>query len=174
MAKRKRPSRRTQVAWYGDDILEIVRKYGDEALFSMGEHVLGKAQANAPVGKTGNLRKSGYISTGSRTTYVRRAYWRKEKKPPTNAVTVGFSAPHAHLIEGGRRKSGRFGPRRRGRNPKRALKIGDRFVARSRFKRLRSRHFIMPAVEQTRESMTQVLAKKLQSRLEQFLGVRWP
>jgi hypothetical protein len=147
----------------------------------MGEHVLGAAERNAPVGRTGNLRKSGYVSTASRSTYVSRSYWRREKKPPTNAATVGFSAPHAHLIEGGRRKSGRFGPRKSvyrdgvlRRTGKKALKIGNRFVARSRFKRLRSRPFVRPAIEQTRETMTKVLAKKFQSRLEQLLGVRWP
>lgn len=170
MARRRRPSRQVQTAWYGDDILKVFRDHGDEALFAMGEHVQGVAERNAPVGKTGNLRKSGYVSTASRTTYVKRRYWRKEKKPPTGAATVAFSAPHAHLMEGGRRKSGKLLPRA----GKKALKIGDRFVARSRFKRLQSRKFLHPAVETTRETMTKVLAKKYQSRLQQVLGVKWP
>jgi hypothetical protein len=163
--------RKVQVTWYGDDFLEIVRKHGDEALFSAGQHVLQAATRRAPR-RTGKLRSSGYVSTASRTTYVKRAYWRKEKKPPIGGATVGFSAPHAHLIESGRRKAGKFGPSTRGRRPRQALKIGDRFVARSRFKRLSSRPFVGPAVEETRETMVAELADVLRSKLEKVLGFR--
>jgi len=176
MAKRRGGKRRIQVEWYGDDILKVFREHGDEALFAMGEHVQEAAKRNAPVGATGNLRKSSYVTTRSRTSFVVRRFWRKNKIPPINAVTVGFSAPHAHLIEGGRRKSGKFGPRgsvsRDGvlrRSGKKALKIGNRFVARSRFKLLRSRPFLAPAVAETRQTMTEVLARKFRSRLEQVL-----
>jgi hypothetical protein len=168
MAKRKKfPQRRVRVTWYGDDILDIVHKHGDEALFEMGKVVMGAADRRVPVGRTGNLRKSGYISTASKSTYAKRHGWRKEKKPPTNGATVGFSAPHAHLIESGRRKSGKFGPRKsRG---KQALKIGDRFVARSRFKRMHSRPFLGPAIEETNTTMVEALAKSLRGKLENAL-----
>lgn len=170
MAKRYM-RRKVQVAWYGDDFLEIVRKHGDEALFAAGQHVLKNAERRAPR-KTGKLQSSGYVSTASRSTYVRRPYWRKEKKPPTGAATVGFSAPHAHLMESGRRKAGKFGPKARRQNQRKALKIGDRFVARSRFRRLSSRPFVGPAVEATRESMVEELAGALRSPLERLLGFK--
>lgn len=176
MAKRYM-RRKTQITWYGDDFLEIVRKYGDEAWMAAGQHLLRAATRRAPVGKTGNLRKSGYVSTNTKSTYVKRMYWRKEKKPPEGGATVGFSAPHAHLIESGRRKSGRFAPRgdvryngMLRRSGKKALKIGDRFVARSRFKRMSSRPFLGPAIEETKESMVVELSGVLRSKLERILG----
>lgn len=169
MAK-KYVRRKVQIAWYGDDFLDIVRKHGDEALFAAGQVVLKDAERRTPR-KTGKLHSSGYVSTASRSTYVKRAYWRKEKKPPKGGATVGFSAPHAHLIESGRRKAGKFGPKARRRDQRKALKIGDRFVARSRFKRMSSRPFVGPALEATKETMVRELADVLRSKLERFLGL---
>ena len=183
MAKRYM-RRRVQVEWYGDDFLDIVHKHGDEALFSAGQIVQKAAERRAPADylagiarrraprKTGKLVQSGYVSTPSRSTYQRRKFYRKEKAPPIGGATVGFSAPHAHLIESGRRRAGKFGPKtgRRG-SGKRALKINDRFVARSRYKRLSSRPFLGPALEETKETMVQELAKVLRSKLERFLGI---
>ena len=170
MAKRYK-RRRVQVEWYGDDFLDIVHKHGDEALFGAGQIVQKAAERRAPR-KTGKLVQSGYVSTPSRSTYQRRKFYRKEKAPPIGGATVGFSAPHAHLIESGRRRAGKFGPKtgRRG-SGKRALKINDRFVARSRYKRLSSRPFLGPALEETKETMVQELAKVLRSKLERFLGI---
>ena len=169
--------RRTQIAWYGDDFLEIVRKYGDEAWMAAGKHLLQAATAKAPRGKTGNLRKSGYISTPTQSTYVYRPYWRRERMAPEGGATVGFSAPHAHLIESGRRKAGRFTPRgdrsyqgTLRRSGRRALKIGDRYVARSRYRRMSSRPFLGPAIEETKETMVVELSNVLRSRLEKILG----
>ncbi len=173
MAKRRGGiKRRIQVEWYGDDFLDIVHKHGDEALFAAGQVVLKAASRRAPR-KSGKLVQSGYISTPSRSTYQRRKYYRKEKAPPLGGATVGFSAPHAHLIESGRRRAGKFGPKtgRRG-SGKRALKIGDNFVARSRYKRMSSRPFLGPALEETKETMVQELAMVLRSKLERLLGAR--
>ena len=170
MAKRRGGlKRRVQIEWYGDDFLKIVRDHGDEALFAAGQIVLKAAGRRAPR-KTGKLAGSGYVSTPGRSTYQARKYFRKEKKPPVGGATVGFSAPHAHLIESGRRKSGKFGPKtgRRG-SGKKALKIGGSFVARSRFKRMSSRPFLGPALEETRETMVAELSKVLRSKLETFL-----
>lgn len=173
MAKRRGGmKRRIQVAWYGDDFLEIVRAHGDEALFAAGQIVLEAAGRRAPR-KTGKLVQSGYISTPSRSTYQRRKYYRKEKRPPVGGATVGFSAPHAHLIESGRRRAGKIQPKtgRRG-SGKKALKIGDRIVARSRYRRVSSRPFLGPAIEETKTTMVQALSDVLRSRLERILGVR--
>jgi hypothetical protein len=167
--KRKGARRKLQIEWYGDDFLQIVREHGDEALFEAGQIVQAAAERRAPR-KTGKLRGSGYVSTASRSTYQRRKSWRKEKKPPVNGATVGFSAPHAHLIESGRRKSGRFGPKRvRRGEPKKALKIGDRYVARSRFKRVSSQPFLGPALEETRTTMVEELASTYRGWLERLL-----
>lgn len=168
MPKRRGMKRKLQIEWYGDDFLQIVRDHGDDALFAAGEIVMHAAERRAP-SKTGKLRGSGYVSTASRSTYKRRKYWRKEKKPPTAGATVGFSAPHAHLNESGRRKSGRFGPRKGRRVPKRALKIGDRFVGRSRFKRVSSQPFLGPALEETKTTMVEELATTHRSWLERLL-----
>lgn len=172
MAKRKGGMRRRiQIEWYGDDFLEIVRKHGDEALFAAGQIVLKAAGRRAPR-RTGKLVQSGYISTPSRSTYQRRKYYRKEKRPPMGGATVGFSAPHAHLIESGRRRAGKFGPIQGKRGTgKKALEIGDNFVARSRYKRMSSRPYLGPAIEETKETMVAELAMVLRSKLERLLRV---
>lgn len=169
MAKRRGAKRKLQIEWYGDDFLQVVRLHGDDALFAAGEIVMHAAARRAPR-KSGKLQSSGYVSTASRSTYARRKYWRKEKKPPINGATVGFSAPHAHLIESGRRKSGRFGPIKGKRGTgKKALKIGDRFVGRSRFKRVSSQPFLGPALEETKTTMVEELAKSYRGWLERLL-----
>ena len=171
MAKRYM-RRKMQVTWYGDDFLDVVHKYGDEALFAAGGVVLKAAVRNAPR-KTGKLVSSAYVSTATKSTYKKRAYWRKEKKPPVNGATVGFSAPHAHLIESGRRKSGKFGPtarRRKQRSGNLALTIGGRYYARSKYTRMRSRPFLGPALEETKTTMVEELALTLRTKLERLLG----
>lgn len=163
----KRSAVRVDLEWYGDQFLDIVRKYGDEALFAAGEVILDQATRNAPVGPRGNLRRSGYISTASRSTYKRRPYWRREKKPPKGGATIAFSAPHAHLVEGGRRSSGTFKPRKwKNGGSYKALKINGRFYARSSYKRVAARPFVHPAVEQTRDRMVEALARALNVHLE--------
>ena len=174
MAKRRGGmKRKLQVEWYGDDFLAIVRKHGDEALFAAGQIVLSAASRRAPR-RSGALASSGYISTGTQSTFRQRKYWRKEKKPPEGGVTVGFAAPHAHLIESGRRRSGKILPskrRQRMRTGNLALKIGGRYVASSRFKRVSSHPFLGPAIEETKETMVQELSKVLRSKLERLLGI---
>ena len=177
MAKRKAQRygvQKVDYTWYGDEFVSIVEEYGDEGLFAAGEVLLAESDQRAPR-KHGKLRISGYISTGSRSTYVRRGYWRKEKRPPKGAVTVGFSAPHAHLMEGGRRSMGLIVPTgsvlhegriyRNNGKYKRALKIGGRFVSRSRYGKLSARPFLGPAIEATSETMVIELAKTLNKRL---------
>lgn len=158
--------RRTQVTWYGDDFLAVVEKYGDEALFAAGEVLEQAAERRAPR-KTGRLAGSGYVSTATRSTYVKRTYWRKEQKPPKDAATVGFSAPHAHLIESGRRRAGDIRPRKK--RGKKALRIGTDLRSRSRYRRASARPFLGPAIEETQTTMVEALAKVLSKRLEEAL-----
>lgn len=176
MAKRRsmrRSIQRVDVALYGDEFMEIVERYGDEAMFAAGEVVLAEANRRVPRGRTGNLAKSGYVGTRSRSTYVKRLYWRKEKTPPKGGAVVGFTAPHAHLIESGRRKRGVIRPRgdvtyqgTLRRSGKRALNINGQIRATSRFNRMSSRPFLGPALESSKETMVRELANVLGRRLE--------
>lgn len=175
MAKRKSMKRgiqRVDVTLYGDEFMAIVEKYGDEGMFAAGEVVLREATRRAPRGRTGNLAKSGYVGTRSKSTYVKRAYWRKEKQAAKGGAVVGFTAPHAHLMESGRRKRGVIKPRGdvtyQGvlrRTGKRALNIKGQIRATSRFNRMSSRPFLGPALDATKETMVQELANVLNRRL---------
>jgi hypothetical protein len=173
MAKRRsyrRKAQRADVTWYGDDFLDIIDQHGDEAWFAAGMVVKTEADRRVPRGRTGNLRKSGYVGTAKRSSYIERRYWRKEKKPPKGGAVIAYSAPHAHLMEGGRRSSGTFGPRkaRRG-TAKRALRIGNMLRSRSRFRRVSSRPFLGPALEATKDTMVKELAGVLRTRLQDKL-----
>ena len=107
------------------------------------------------------------MSTATRSTYVKRAYWRKEMKPPKDAATIAFSAPHAHLIESGRRRSGEIRPRKK--RGKRALRIGSALRSRSQYRRVSSQPFLGPTIEETQTTMVEALAKVLGKRLEEAL-----
>lgn len=167
MAK-KYMRRRVQIEFFGDDYAKIISDYGPEALFFAGEVVQREAERRAPQGRTGNLKKSGYVSTKWRTTYVRRMYWRREKKPKAmDDAVIGFTAPHAHLLEGGRRRSGKIYPlKRRG---TKALFIHGRFRAASRYRRMSSRPFLGPAIDATRDTLVEELSKRYGSVLERLL-----
>lgn len=163
--------RRVQTTWYGDDYVKIIQDYGPEALFFAGEIVQREADRRAPQGATGRLKRSGYVSTKWRTTYVRRMYWRKEKKPRAmDDVVVGFSAPHAHLIEGGRRRAGKIYPRKK--RGTKALFIQGQFRAASRYRRMSSRPFLGPAIDAAKDTMVEELAKRYRSVLERLLPGR--
>lgn len=170
MAKRKSMKRgiqRVDVTLYGDEFMDLVEEYGDEALGAAAEVVLREADRRVPKGKTGNLARSGYATTRSRAIrYGHRSYgWRQRKKVPKGGAVIQFLAPHAHLIESGRRKQGVILPRKsRG---KRALSINGLPRASSRYNRMSSRPFLGPALDATRETMVEELAKVLRSRLEQ-------
>lgn len=163
----RRPQRKAQVVWYGDEFLEIVSKHGEPALFAAGEVVQRAAVARIPR-VTGNLARSAYVSTKSRSTYVKRRYWRKKRKPlDDQTAIVAFSAPHAHLIESGRRRSGVIAPRR-----KRALAIEGQMRAGSRYRRVRGRAFLGNALEETKTSMVEELAGVLRDALEREMPRR--
>lgn len=170
MAKTKRQSRgprrravKIDVTWYGDEFLEIVADGGDEALFAAGSILADEAQRRAPRAR-GNLQKSVYVATATKSSYVKRRYWRKEKKAPKGGAVIAFSAPHAHLMESGRRRAGVIAPRRK--RGKKALRINGQFRARSRFRRMSSRPFLGPALEATKETMVRELARVLNRKLE--------
>lgn len=165
MAKaRKRVAQHVSIEWYGDQFLEIVDQYGDAALFAAGEVLLQEAVSRAPR-RSGNLVESGYVGTRSRSTYRRRRYWRKKIRPDANTAVVAFTAPHAHLVESGRRRTGRIQPRAK--QGKKALRIGDgQLRARSRYRRMSGKPFVGPALDATRDGMSEAITKVLHDRLE--------
>lgn len=160
----RRGIQKVDVTLYGDEYMAIVEKYGDDAMFASGEVVLREAERRVPRGRTGNLAKSGYVATRSKSTYVRRRYWRREKTPPKGGAVVGFTAPHAHLLESGRRKRGVIQPSKGG--TRRALRINGAVRSSSKFNRMSSRPFLGPALEATQKTMADELAQVLRTRLE--------
>ena len=67
-------------------------------------------------------------------------------------------------MESGRRKAGTFGPRtRRG---KKALRIDGQYRSQSRFRRMSARPFLGPAIDETKTTMVEELAKVLNKALE--------
>lgn len=171
MARRKRrPQRRfrsVELEWYGDDFISIISEYGNDALFKAGEVLLAEALRRVPRGRTGNLAKSGYVAVPGKSTYVKRLYWRREKPVRKGQAVVAFTAPHAHLMESGRRKRGKIVPRKsRG---KRALVINGQIRAASKFKRMSSHPFVGPALDASQEAIPDALAKEYRTWLERLL-----
>lgn len=173
MARRRGAKRRVQrvdLEWFGDEFIKIIAEYGNDALFKAGEVLLAEATRRAPRGRTGNLARSGYVAVPGRSTYVKRLYWRREKRVRTGEAVVAFTAPHAHLMESGRRKRGKITPTKR--SGKRALRINGRIRAASRFKRMSSQPFVGPAIEASQETIPAELARVYGSWLDRFLGGR--
>lgn len=167
MAKRRGARRRVQrfeIAWYGDDFVEIVREHGPEALWAAARVVLAEASRRTPR-RSGKLAGSGYIGVKGRSTYQKRRYWRREKFARDAEAVIGFSAPHAHLMESGRRQRGQIKPRRR-----KALLIAGQLRSRSRYNRMSSRPFLAPALEASRVLVPEEMARIYGSWLERLLG----
>ena len=168
MARRKyfrRHGYKFELTTYGDDFVKIVTEYGEEALFEAGKVVLREAQRRAPK-RTGKLLRSGYVVTRKyKTAIYRRPYWRRAKEARAGEAIVAFTAPHAHLMESGRRRRGVITPTR-----KRALSINGTIRASSRYNRMSSRPFVGPALDASKDTMARELASTLNRRLEQKLG----
>lgn len=172
MARRgaRRRVQRVELEWFGDEFIKIIEEHGNEALFAGGQVLQHEAERRAPRGRTGNLAKSGYTAVPGKSTYVKRRYWRREKKVRTGEAVIAFTAPHAHLMESGRRKRGAIRPTKR--SGKRALNINGQIRAASRYKRMSSRPFVGPAIEASQEKIPAELAKVYGSWLDRLLGGR--
>lgn len=179
MARRRgarRKYQQMQIEWYGDEFVEIVKEHGPEALFAAAQVVVAEASRRAPR-RSGKLAGSGYIGVKGRSTYRKIRYWRRERLAKDAEAVIGFSAPHAHLIESGRRARGIIKPRgdvmRDGvlrRSGKKALTIEGNFRSRSRYNRMSSRPFLGPALEASRERVPQELARVYGNWLDRLLG----
>jgi hypothetical protein len=163
----KRRVQRFEIAWYGDDFKRIVEEHGSDALWEAAKVIVADASRRAPR-LSGLLAGSGYIGVKGRSTYKKRRYWRKEKFPKDAEAVIGFTAPHAHLMESGRRQSGIIKPGKK----RKALLIEGQFRSRSRFKRMHSRPFLGPALEAGRESVPRAMAQVYGNWLDRYLGVR--
>jgi len=92
------------VQWYGNDFRKLIGNGADDAMFEGGQILLEGSQAKVPR-FTGRLHASGYVTTKSKSTYVFRRGYKKERKPEdTGVVGIGYSAPHSHLVEFGTKK----------------------------------------------------------------------
>jgi hypothetical protein len=171
MARRgaKRRVQRVEIEWFGDEFLKIVAEHGAEALFAAGEVLRAEAARRAPR-RTGKLAGSGYVAVQGKSTYVRRLYWRREKPVRQGEAVVAFTAPHAHLMESGRRKRGVIRPTKR--SGKRALVINGRYRASSQYKRMSSRPFVGPAIDASQEQIPRELVRIYGSWLDKLLGGR--
>lgn len=171
MARRRGAKRRVQrveLEWFGDEFIKIIEEHGIDALFSAGQVLQNEAERRAPRGRTGNLQKSGYTAVLGKSTYVKRRYWRREKRVRKGEAVIAFTAPHAHLMESGRRKSGIIRPGK----TKRALLINGQYRSASRFRRMSSQPFVGPAIEASQETIPAELAKVYGSWLDKLLGGR--
>ena len=89
------------VQWYGDDLKKLILDGADDAMFEGGQILLEGSQSKVPR-FTGRLHASGYVTTKTKSTYVFRRGYKKERKPEDSGVVgVGYSAPHSHLVEFG-------------------------------------------------------------------------
>lgn len=92
------------VQWYGDDLKKLILDGADDAMFEGGQILLEGSQAKVPR-FTGRLYASGYVTTKTKSTYVFRRGYKKERKPEDSGVVgIGYSAPHSHLVEFGTKK----------------------------------------------------------------------
>lgn len=92
------------VQWYGDDLEKLILDGADDAMFEGGQILLEGSQAKVPR-FTGRLYASGYVTTKTKSTYVFRRGYKKERKPEDSGVVgIGYSAPHSHLVEFGTKK----------------------------------------------------------------------
>ena len=160
--------------WYGDKFMDIVEKTTPDALFSGGEVVLEAARGRAPR-RTGELSKSGFVSTQERDNYVKGRRDRKSiRKVLADSkqefrVTVGFAAWYSNLFEDTGRKAS-VAPRGN-RRKRKLLKIpGIGVRARSRIPRMAARPFLGPAVDETKEAFAQTVAGKYRGELESKMG----
>jgi HK97 gp10 family phage protein len=79
----------------------------DEAIFAIGEMILESAKARISRNPTGRLKRSGYVSTLTKSNYIKRRGHKKERKPTKSGeVIIAFSANHSHLLEFGTKKMG--------------------------------------------------------------------
>lgn len=94
----------TAVEWHGEKLLQALRDGANDAMFEAGEILLESAKERVPVA-TGNLKNSGYVSTKTKSSYIKRRGWKRERKPlEDGGVVIAFSAPHSHLVEFGTKK----------------------------------------------------------------------
>lgn len=196
MARRtKRLTKRTDLrqnvvdlAWYGDDFMDIVEESTPDALFRGGTVVLEAARGRAPK-RSGELVKSGFVITEDQDSYVKGRADRRNvrkliatfKRPQT--VTIMFAAWYANLFEDtGRKKN--VAPRayrKRGssvRKAQRALRSGKLQIqgalkipgigyrAKVTIPRMRPRPFLGPAVEETAGEFVNAVAGDIRTQLE--------
>ena len=177
------------LAWYGDEFMDIVEKSTPEGLFAGGTVILETARGRAPH-RSGTLAKSGFVLAYRKDNYVKGPADRKniQKIMATvhrpDAVMVAFAAWYSNLFEDSGRKKNvapRAMRKRGGSSVRRAkgelksgrlkiqsaLKIpGIGYRARVTIPRMRARPFLADAVESTKTQFVQALSDVMRKDLE--------
>lgn len=93
-----------QVKWYGDKLIATIRAATPDALFEIGQELVEVARAKAPK-RSGDLARSGYVTTKDKSTYQKLKTNRKEAKVTEDGVVVvGFADFKARWYEYGTEK----------------------------------------------------------------------
>lgn len=176
------------LAWYGDDFMDVVEQSTPEGLFKGGTVILEAARGRAPK-RSGELSKSGFVLTETQDNYVRGKKDRRNirklistfRRPQT--VTVVFAAWYSNLFEDTGRKKNIIprAYRKRGSSVRKAknelrsgklkiqgvLKIpGIGYRAKATIPRMKARPFLGPAVEETATEFVQAMAGEIGKQLE--------
>lgn len=163
-AKRKR----VQLEWFGEDLVEAVKRAGEPALWSAGQRLKREAMNLAPV-RTGAMRRSAFVKTRARTDYVKgRRDRRKLPSPSEQSVIVGFGAWYSNLLEDSGAKEHRIprlGRTTRARQRK-VLRINGRFAASVKHPGMRRRPFLSRAMERTKGSIAGEIVRGIGDAIE--------
>lgn len=176
------------LAWYGDDFMDVVEQSTPNGLFKGGTVILEAARGRAPK-RSGELGRSGFVVTEKQDNYVKGRADRKNvrkliatfKRPQT--VTVMFAAWYANIFEDSGRKKNivPLAYRKRGssvRKAKSALRSGNLKIqgalkipgigyrAKATIPRMRARPFLGPAVEETKTEFVQAMCGEIRQQLE--------
>lgn len=176
------------LAWYGDDFMDVVEQSTPDGLFRGGEVILEAARGRAPK-RRGELVRSGFVLTEKRDNYVKgqadrpniRKLMAVMRRPET--VTIGFAAWYSNLFEDTGRKKNIVPKayRKRGssvRKAKRALRSGRLEIqsalkipgigyrAKVTIPRMRPRPSLGPAVEETAGEFVKAVAGDIRTQLE--------
>ena len=93
------------VRWYGDAFMQRVREELEHSLFEAAVELVEGAAAKAPR-LSGRLAESGYAATKGRSTYTKRAGYRKAIRPPEGVAVAAFAMFYAPMVELGTRRTG--------------------------------------------------------------------
>lgn len=91
--------------WYGIEVLAKIRGDLDDMLFEGAKVIQEAAQAKAPVGRTGRLKRGIYAASATRSNYQQVDKIDREAKPTKGAALIGSGIWYGRLVEYGTAKT---------------------------------------------------------------------